>query len=346
MLGVLAFQRVHLLGQLDADALLHGHVFVVGVILHHAALHGRSQCLVVAGSSAVLLAQSVQDTPHRPLLVQDAVVGFLGGLHDHLAKLPVVLAPHQLAKRFPVCLRVGAAFVCGTVLFLAFSSIFLRVRLFRRAQHLIHLSGSSLPALALGGGRHSLFFRRSFAGAFCCAVSALRKQLQFHGRFVHIICAAVCDHQLNIVRIRFRQRTQALFHKVKPACDHQSVRAGFRQSLHHKSLAMLHTARQQPSAPCSSFYLVCQRLRQHRNRRTHDVLPRRGVACMTACSQTVAFVRIHHLNFDHVTLHSFSNRRNEKKAFSEAASFFPFRHLLWGLKGASSPFPVPPAPRK
>ena len=33
-----------------------------------------------------------------------------------------------------------------------------------------------------------------------------------------------------------------------------------------------------------------------------------------------------------------ANRRNEKKAFSEAASFFPFRQLLRGLKGASSPF--------
>ena len=41
-----------------------------------------------------------------------------------------------------------------------------------------------------------------------------------------------------------------------------------------------------------------------------------------------------------------ASRRNEKKAFSAAASFFPFRQLLWGLKGASSPFLVPPAPRK
>ena len=41
-----------------------------------------------------------------------------------------------------------------------------------------------------------------------------------------------------------------------------------------------------------------------------------------------------------------ANRRNEKKAFSAAASFFPFRQLLRGLKGASSPFLVPPAPRK
>ena len=41
-----------------------------------------------------------------------------------------------------------------------------------------------------------------------------------------------------------------------------------------------------------------------------------------------------------------ANRRNEKKAFSAAASFFPFRPLLRGLKGASSPFLVPPAPRK
>ena len=40
-----------------------------------------------------------------------------------------------------------------------------------------------------------------------------------------------------------------------------------------------------------------------------------------------------------------ANRRNEKKAFSEAASFFPFRQLLWGLKGASSPFLVGPARR-
>ena len=41
-----------------------------------------------------------------------------------------------------------------------------------------------------------------------------------------------------------------------------------------------------------------------------------------------------------------ASRRNEKKAFSAAASFFPFRPLLRGLKGASSPFLVPPAPRK
>jgi hypothetical protein len=39
------------------------------------------------------------------------------------------------------------------------------------------------------------------------------------------------------------------------------------------------------------------------------------------------------------------NQRNEKKAFSAAASFFPFRLLLWGLKGASSPFLVDPARR-
>ena len=41
-----------------------------------------------------------------------------------------------------------------------------------------------------------------------------------------------------------------------------------------------------------------------------------------------------------------ANRRNEKKALSAATSFFPFRLPLRGLKGASSPFPVPPAPRK
>ena len=40
-----------------------------------------------------------------------------------------------------------------------------------------------------------------------------------------------------------------------------------------------------------------------------------------------------------------ANRRNEKKAFSEAASFFPFRLPLRGLKGASSPFLVGPARR-
>ena len=32
------------------------------------------------------------------------------------------------------------------------------------------------------------------------------------------------------------------------------------------------------------------------------------------------------------------NRRSAKNAFSEAASIFPLRLLLWGLKGASSPF--------
>ena len=45
------------------------------------------------------------------------------------------------------------------------------------------------------------------------------------------------------------------------------------------------------------------------------------------------------------TLGEAVNGRNEKKAFSEAASFFPFRLLLWGLKGASSPFLVGPARR-
>ena len=33
-----------------------------------------------------------------------------------------------------------------------------------------------------------------------------------------------------------------------------------------------------------------------------------------------------------------SNRRSAKNAFSEAASIFPLRLLLWGLKGASSPW--------
>ena len=35
----------------------------------------------------------------------------------------------------------------------------------------------------------------------------------------------------------------------------------------------------------------------------------------------------------------------QKNAFSEAASFFPFRQPLWDLKGASSPFLVDPARR-
>ena len=39
------------------------------------------------------------------------------------------------------------------------------------------------------------------------------------------------------------------------------------------------------------------------------------------------------------------NRRSEKNAFSEAASIFPLRLPLRGLKGASSPFLVDPARR-
>ena len=45
------------------------------------------------------------------------------------------------------------------------------------------------------------------------------------------------------------------------------------------------------------------------------------------------------------TLGEAVNRRSEKNALSEAASIFPLRLPLRGLKGASSPFPVP-APRK
>ena len=45
------------------------------------------------------------------------------------------------------------------------------------------------------------------------------------------------------------------------------------------------------------------------------------------------------------TLGEAVKRRNVKKALSEAASFFPFRQLLRGLKGASSPFLVDPARR-
>ena len=40
------------------------------------------------------------------------------------------------------------------------------------------------------------------------------------------------------------------------------------------------------------------------------------------------------------------NRRSTKNAFSEAASIFVLRQPLRGLKGASNPFLVPPAPRK
>ena len=36
------------------------------------------------------------------------------------------------------------------------------------------------------------------------------------------------------------------------------------------------------------------------------------------------------------TLGEAVNRRNEKKAFSEAASFFPFRHPLWDYQGRAA----------
>ena len=45
------------------------------------------------------------------------------------------------------------------------------------------------------------------------------------------------------------------------------------------------------------------------------------------------------------TLGEAVNRRSEKNAFSEAASIFPLRLPLRGLKGASSPFLVDPARR-
>ena len=45
------------------------------------------------------------------------------------------------------------------------------------------------------------------------------------------------------------------------------------------------------------------------------------------------------------TLGEAVNRRSEKNALSEAASIFPLRLLLRGLKGASSPFLVDPARR-
>ena len=45
------------------------------------------------------------------------------------------------------------------------------------------------------------------------------------------------------------------------------------------------------------------------------------------------------------TLGGAVNRRSEKNAFSEAASIFPLRLPLRGLKGASSPFLVDPARR-
>ena len=45
------------------------------------------------------------------------------------------------------------------------------------------------------------------------------------------------------------------------------------------------------------------------------------------------------------TLGEAVNRRSEKNAFSEAASIFPLRLPLRGLKGASSPFLVGPARR-
>ena len=52
-----------------------------------------------------------------------------------------------------------------------------------------------------------------------------------------------------------------------------------------------------------------------------------------------------HVLQEHNTSCEAASRRNEKKAFSAAASFFPFRPLLWGLKGASSPVLVDPARR-
>ena len=294
MLGVLAFQRVHLLCQLDADALLHGHVFVVGVVLHDAALHRSGQCLVVAGSSAVLLAQSVQDTPHRPLLVQDAVVGFLGGLHDHLAKLPVVLAPHQFAKRFPVRLRVGTALVCRTVLFLAFSSVFLCVRLFRRAQHLVHLGGSSLPAFALGGSRRRLFFRRrggTIAASSRCTVTALRKQLQFHRR-----AALASFLEVHILRVLFGQQVQTVGHKLELVPHEDAVACLY---AHRRAvLALIDAAR--------GFLVlrstVRQRLHQAAHSRTYDVLPRRGIprVALGPHRQLPALRVCYVNNFDHV----------------------------------------------
>ena len=45
------------------------------------------------------------------------------------------------------------------------------------------------------------------------------------------------------------------------------------------------------------------------------------------------------------TLGEAVNRRSEKNALSEAASIFPLRLPLRGLKGASSPFLVGPARR-
>ena len=45
------------------------------------------------------------------------------------------------------------------------------------------------------------------------------------------------------------------------------------------------------------------------------------------------------------TLGEAVNRRSEKNALSEAASIFPLRLPLRGLKGASSPFLVDPARR-
>ena len=47
----------------------------------------------------------------------------------------------------------------------------------------------------------------------------------------------------------------------------------------------------------------------------------------------------------HNTIGGAVNRRSTKNAFSEAASIFVLRHLLRGLKGASSPFLVDPARR-
>ena len=215
-----------------------------------------------------------------------------------------------------MCLRVGAALVCRAVLFLAFSSVFLRARLFRRAQHLIHLSGSSLPAFALDGGSRSLFCRRrggTIAAGRCCAVTAaLRKQLQIE-RFPRVAAPGVCCALLASCRprpqqllpasaagsgrrrcrkqlqVHFRRAPAGLLkaHILRVLLGQQGQTVGHKLELvpHEDAVACLYAHHRAFLALIDAargvFVLrsaVRQRLHQTAHSRAYDVLPRRGIS--------------------------------------------------------------------
>ena len=193
-----------------------------------------------------------------------------------------------------MCLRVGAALVCRAVLFLAFGGVFLCLRLFRRAQHLVHLGGSSLPAFALDGGRRRLFCRRrggTIAASSRCTVTALRKQLQVHRR-----AALASFLEVHILRVLFGQQVQTVGHKFE-LVPHEDAVA--RLHIQHRAfLALIDAAR-------GVFVLrgaVGQRLHQAAHRRTHDVLPRRGISrvALGPHRQRPALRIFYVDNFDHV----------------------------------------------